>query len=292
MYLKDNDGRIVDSEFSLDVESGAHCVVVESSGGSNPSNGVKRRNPEYNRLLNILLQRLRDAGALISAIVLDSKPVEGLPIEERVAKLDSEYPIDLVGLDLNAFRKMFGRRIANMHRSPTAKAGGNAQKKIRICLDRMISPNSLLVSQESLDPPIDDHAPGVGQTEREYLSKARIGQGGFRKDLLNAFRSTCPCTGIQNLNLLVASHIKPWKACTNKERLDPNNGILFSALMDRLFDQGLITFGIDGCVIAAPQLSKEDQSKCRLKDLQCLSLTQVGQQYMKYHRSVVFKGNE
>jgi len=40
----------------------------------------------------------------------------------------------------------------------------------------------------------------------------------------------------------LASHIKPWSACTNEERLDTRNGLLLSALMDKLFDRYFITF--------------------------------------------------
>ncbi len=75
MYIRDNDGKIVDSEFSLGTIRGTPCVIVESSGGSNPKAGVKRCNPEYNKFLNILFQRIGNAGAQITQILLDSSKV-------------------------------------------------------------------------------------------------------------------------------------------------------------------------------------------------------------------------
>ena len=153
-----------------------------------------------------------------------------------------------------------------MHRAPNAKAGGNAQKRIRICLDKRVLPEQLQAEQVNAQLPDDtaDHAPGLTTTEKAYIRNARLGQGQFRIDLLNAFGETCPVLGITNPELLVASHIKPWSACTNQDRLDPENGILLSALIDRLFDRGLITFDSDGTIRTSPRLSPDDQARCRV----------------------------
>lgn len=82
----------------------------------------------------------------------------------------------------------------------------------------------------------------LDETEKARLVLARVGQGQFRKDLLTNFKNTCPLTGIKHSSLLVASHIKPWRECSNIERLDARNGLLLSSLMDRLFDRYFITF--------------------------------------------------
>jgi predicted restriction endonuclease len=112
---------------------------------------------------------------------------------------------------------------------------------------------------------------------------------GARSDLLDLFNSTCPATGIQNPDLLVASHIKPWKACTHKERLDPKNGILLSALIDRLFDKGLITFDPDGNTVPSESLGQEDRSRCGLDSIHQLTFTTESRKYMEYHRSIEFR---
>ncbi|WP_445403239.1 HNH endonuclease [Acinetobacter vivianii] len=82
----------------------------------------------------------------------------------------------------------------------------------------------------------------IPETNKERLIQSRLGQGQFRKDLLKNFKSTCLLTGIQHESLLLASHIKPWSECTNEERVDSRNGLLLSALMDKLFDRYFITF--------------------------------------------------
>ena len=80
------------------------------------------------------------------------------------------------------------------------------------------------------------------ETEKESLILARRGQGKFRKNVLERTKF-CPFTGISNPALLIASHIKPWKASNNNEKIDGNNGFAFTPTYDRLFDQGYISFG-------------------------------------------------
>jgi len=291
MYLLDDYGRLVDSEFSLDVDHGRICVIVESSGGANPSAGVKRRNPQYNELVNILLTRIGRSGALISRIVLESKIVEGLPIEDRTAHLDVPYPIRVHESQVDELRRMIGRTIAGMHRADGAKSRGNAQKRIGILLDRALDADAFLgreieVGEESA---LDAHAPGLSETERSYLKRARIGQGWFRDALLAKFRNTCPVTGITHSDLLVASHVKPWRVCSNVERLDPENGILLSGLVDRLFDAGLITFDDGGYIIVSPQLSADDAARSALASAAKINLSKASELYMIYHRDAVFQ---
>jgi hypothetical protein len=72
MYLFDDANDLVEAEFSLDILDAEQCIIVESSGGSNLNRGITRRNPEYNKLLSILLGRLQHAGIKISKVVLDS----------------------------------------------------------------------------------------------------------------------------------------------------------------------------------------------------------------------------
>ena len=72
-----------------------------------------------------------------------------------------------------------------------------------------------------------------------------------------------PRNGISNTELLVAS-TQSLGGVTNSERLDPNNGILLSALVDRLFDRGLITFKDDGAALVSQRLSPADRKLCNM----------------------------
>ena len=257
--------------------------------------GVKRRNPDYNKLLSVLFTRLAKLGSQINRVVLDSKKVINLPLEDRIAKLPFEYPIDLASVDIDEFRKTLQREIARMYRDPSAseKSHGNSQKRIQIFIDRSIHFEQLALGGNGVGTidDIEEHTPGLKETERNYLRSARVGQGEFREKLITKFRSKCPVTGITEKRLLVASHIKPWKVCNNYERLDLHNGILLSALADKLFDQGLVTFQDNGDVVISPSLLIEDQERCGIKRWTTLNLSDRSKCYMEYHRNIEFYHN-
>lgn len=90
-------------------------------------------------------------------------------------------------------------------------------------------------------------------TTREQLVKARLGQGVFRSRVLK-LHPVCKVTGMADPRLLRASHIKPWRDCTNVERLDGANGIMLSPHIDALFDLGLISFENDGRMLVRADL--------------------------------------
>jgi hypothetical protein len=84
----------------------------------------------------------------------------------------------------------------------------------------------------------------VDATTREALVEARIGQGRFRRDLVALWGrgEVCALTGIDVPELLIASHIKPWRDSDDRERLDPCNGLLLAAHVDKAFDCCLLGF--------------------------------------------------
>jgi hypothetical protein len=55
--------------------------------------------------------------------------------------------------------------------------------------------------------------------------------------------------------LLIASHIYPWARSTPKQKTDVHNGLLLSSPIDRLFDQGLISFADDGMMLVSNDLA-------------------------------------
>jgi putative restriction endonuclease len=84
------------------------------------------------------------------------------------------------------------------------------------------------------------------ETTRLVEQVARIGQHRFAKAVLQNYDHSCAFCGlkpgaVRGAGLLVASHIKPWRAASSKERLDPSNGIAACPMHDRAFDAGLLT---------------------------------------------------
>lgn len=126
----------------------------------------------------------------------------------------------------------------------------------------------------------------LSKTERSNLVKSRLGQGTFRQKLLS-YWSACAVTGFKDTNLLVASHIKPWRASNNGERLDPFNGLLLSPNLDKAFDTGLLTFEINGQIKLSPLFTQAN--KLGITPNMRVSLTVQHEPFMSFHRSVVYR---
>ena len=92
-----------------------------------------------------------------------------------------------------------------------------------------------------------DDLPKEGK-EKERLVKVRVNQSIFRTMILATYNNKCCITGIDNADLLIASHIVPWSK-DEKNRLNPMNGLCLNALHDRAFDKGLITVSAEDYTI-------------------------------------------
>jgi predicted restriction endonuclease len=84
--------------------------------------------------------------------------------------------------------------------------------------------------------------------------------------------------------LLRASHVKPWRECTDKERLDPHNGLLLGAHLDALFDKGLITFDDNGSMLVSVKISDRDREELRLGRRLRKAVSDALKGYLTYHR--------
>lgn len=128
------------------------------------------------------------------------------------------------------------------------------------------------------------------ETEKMALISARRGQGRFR-DGVSMVEKACRFTGVANRQLLIASHIQPWRECrTNEARLDPFNGLMLTPTYDRLFDRGFVTFEPDGRLLVSPTLPAEDIRKIRMDvDLRTPPFLQEQRRYLEYHREFVFR---
>jgi hypothetical protein len=127
----------------------------------------------------------------------------------------------------------------------------------------------------------------IKQTQREALIQARLGQGRFRRDLFSQWRG-CAVLGCAISSVLRASHIKPWRKCSDQERLDPANGLLLVANLDALFNDGLITFADDGEMIASDRLATEERHVLRIQGRLLKKPSERQRVYLKYHRDNEF----
>ena len=127
-------------------------------------------------------------------------------------------------------------------------------------------------------------------TEVERLVVMRVGQDLFRAGLMEYWEGRCAVTGLSISELLRASHIKPWAACTtDAERLDVFNGILLGPNLDAAFDRGFITIGDDGGVIVSMELSAGDQHALGLVAPLRVAIADGHKKYLVWHRENLFK---
>lgn len=99
---------------------------------------------------------------------------------------------------------------------------------------------------------------GAPPTSRKAVIDARIGQGDFRKGLEEYWGSKCAVGECRRRELLRASHMKPWSACNDLERLDKFNGLLLGVGYDAAFDSKLISFDDKGNILVAKDVRKAD----------------------------------
>tara|TARA_B100000927_G_C16426012_1_gene453483 strand:+ start:54 stop:1256 length:1203 start_codon:yes stop_codon:yes gene_type:complete len=95
-------------------------------------------------------------------------------------------------------------------------------------------------------------------TETRGLVTSRVGQGYYRREILNRWENKCAVKNISYPNILIASHIHPWKDSTEDERLCVGNGILLSPNIDALFDRHLISFKDDGAMLISSRLDEKE----------------------------------
>ena len=108
--------------------------------------------------------------------------------------------------------------------------------------------------------------------EKERLVKVRVNQSIFRSIVLATYDSSCCITGINNPDLLIASHITPWST-DEKNRLNPMNGLCLNALHDKAFDKYLITVSAEDYTI---KVSSKLLSKNPSESIQCNFLNIAG----------------
>lgn len=130
----------------------------------------------------------------------------------------------------------------------------------------------------------------INETERLSLIKSRIGQGRYRSGLL-AIEKQCRVTSVGVPDHLIASHTKPWRSCSNEERLDPENGFMLTPTIDHLFDKGFITFENTGRLVVSSVAHNASINKMGIDTSTTInvgSFTEGQRKYLEYHQELIF----
>lgn len=125
----------------------------------------------------------------------------------------------------------------------------------------------------------------LSDTDKQALVKVRLRQGLF-KERVAAIEKACRVTGVDDTRFLIASHIMPWSKCeTSDQRLDGNNGLLLSPHIDKLFDNGYISFTDEGAILISDRCPIAVLEKWSIDFEQNVKpLTPAQAYYMAHHR--------
>ena len=134
--------------------------------------------------------------------------------------------------------------------------------------------------------------------DRVTTIRQRVNQTFFRTVVLNSYGNKCCITGISIPELLVASHIMPWKDSSETERTNPRNGLCLNSLHDKAFDKGLITITTDYRILVSNKIKSSIPSKILKEYFIDLNNTKISlpdkflpdKHFLEYHNDEIFIG--
>ena len=129
------------------------------------------------------------------------------------------------------------------------------------------------------------------ETERQTIIMARRGQGKFKEAVMQ-FERKCRITGVDRIEHLRASHIRPWRDCDDhRQRLDGRNGLLLTPSIDHLFDRGFISFENSGELLISPVAHQDSLRRMGIATDRVIRVGGFNSDqlhYLDYHRDRVF----
>lgn len=126
------DGTDVNADFRVERVHDALTVVIESRGGTSGSQA--ERNRDYNEGFEVVLSRLKEVGARLTDVQVESRATEALPPQERRLELEGRaYPIAID--DPPELRRRLGAAQARVGRAPGARGGGNQTRRLRVFVE-------------------------------------------------------------------------------------------------------------------------------------------------------------
>ncbi|KIA97893.1 restriction endonuclease [Flavobacterium sp. KMS] len=125
--------------------------------------------------------------------------------------------------------------------------------------------------------------------------KTRVNQSAFRQMVLSNYNYKCAITGIDIPELLLASHIMPWSK-SEEHRLNPENGICFSALYDKAFDKGLIGINTNHEIMFSDSIKKKKETEFYIRYFSSLENQKINvaqkylprKEFLEYHLDTIF----
>ncbi|HAS6614945.1 TPA: HNH endonuclease [Vibrio parahaemolyticus] len=203
----------------------------------------------------------------------------------RLSNMAIEHGLSKVDLFKSTCPKVVATKLKELDEFADLNSTGNSMYSRALDLFLMYLESNEPTIEEELEAIILD--PSTTPTEKSSLVQSRLGQGKFRQKLFEIW-GCCSITNCKEAKLLIASHIKPWSQCTNEERLDPSNGLLLIATLDKAFDSGLISFDRTGMIMVSPRF--QEYHLAGVSKNMRIKIQGENNKYLEYHRKYVFQG--
>lgn len=128
---------------------------------------------------------------------------------------------------------------------------------------------------------------------KQFLTRARLGQGAFRILVTDAYSRKCAVTEERTLPVLEAAHIRPY-ADNGPHRVA--NGLLLRADLHKLFDEGYVSVSEDYRLRVSPRIKKEFENGREyykfdnepLKILPSEPLDRPSREFLQWHNDVIY----
>lgn len=163
----------------------------------------------------------------------------------------------------------------------------SSKEEIRLC--ELINKYNYVIGEEDLSIDSDlEYLINEEGAEKEAKVIVRLNQAKFRQGLLKKYKK-CVLCGIDNINVLRASHSKSWKESDAKEKLDLNNGLLLCANHDLLYDRHLISFDDDKNIIVSKLINRKNKELLGINKRIKINISDKAMDYIRYHRETFYR---
>jgi hypothetical protein len=174
---------------------------------------------------------------------------------------------------------------------------------IRQIINNAGTPSKIIFSLYEMEsnPAFSNNALYVDRTDNHFFVSAeqetaivtRTQQLQFRREALTLWNNACAISGVDNENILITSHIKPWRESAQNERINPKNSLVLSPTYDRLFNLGLITFNpSNGKIALSDKLKTGDWEALHVDDSKTLRKIPNGSElFLCYHNNYIYNFN-
>lgn len=161
--------------------------------------------------------------------------------------------------------------------------------------DELSFESERLIKKFQGEKEIEEKIP-VGK-EKISTVKQRVNQNFFRRAVLASYKNSCCITGLNNSELLIASHIKSWKDSDENEKTNPCNGLCLNALHDKAFDRGFLTVTPDYKIHVSKNISDICDGVSVEKFFNCYEGEKISlpekflpmKDFLIYHNDVIFE---